>query len=514
MRERVTYVQKGFLDFNPKNIDITQTSLAITGLDAIKEQQITFSQPEIPADIWRVLRNCHELHIRWSSAQPHDLVAPFVSRVAPGLHVSFTPLEGRSGKRICSLLKETFDPKLKCDSVEEAFTSPQPLSGRFASGASKQYYYFLHSLRDLSLYIQRTICGGDGIPCRIRATDLERAQSFDLDYDALSQSLVLKALWTKPNGDDDRWHETHYIGKSPTDTLEIGILTNEDPTDPEELKYSGFLTQIGKATKPSSTLFSFPSRHHPLPPTPPLSFRTTFDTPTGLHPTLHLTFLTPPSPPNPSCKLHAYFTLPSYIFIDRYPFSDPLFLSTHNLKALHSLTGATDLEAPDWTVSEWGSAALLELATPPETSSTSSKRNYQVSIPLHLRYLTPLNASHVLTPIPYPSIFYACPSDNSGTKFASSPFDRVNLGYDDLFGTNTLFYHVPPTTEQRSVEYLSVPVLDLQDAKWVEFGTLVAVLAGTVWILGVLGWGILRGSGKVDGSGKAKAKKGGLKKRE
>jgi hypothetical protein len=138
-------------------------------------------------------------------------------------------------------------------------------------------------------------------------------------------------------------------------------------------------------------------------------------------------------------------------------------------------------------VPTWGSAALLEVALPEE-----EEKKFEVSLPLHLRYLTPLNASHVLTPVPYPALFFACPSENSGSKFAAAPFDRTNLGYDGLFGSNTLFYHVPPLAGERSVVTLTVPVLDLRAAKWVEMGTVAAVVLGTLWILAVLARGVWR----------------------
>src|ERR1700760_3366349 len=157
MRERITYVlQKGEPSFNPDQIETTKTSLAITNIKAIKEHHIAFSSPEIPPEIWRVLRNCHELHIRWTSPRSFNLVAPYTSRLSPGLHVSFTPLQGRSAKRLCSFLKETFGQRLKCDSVESAFTTPPVLSSRFASTASRQYFYYLPTLSDLSLFIQKT----------------------------------------------------------------------------------------------------------------------------------------------------------------------------------------------------------------------------------------------------------------------------------------------------------------------------------------------------------------------
>ncbi len=46
--------------------------------------------------LWRVLKQCHELHIRWISSTPYASIAPFVSRASPGLHVFFTPQRNRS----------------------------------------------------------------------------------------------------------------------------------------------------------------------------------------------------------------------------------------------------------------------------------------------------------------------------------------------------------------------------------------------------------------------------------
>lgn len=203
--------------------------------------------------------------------------------------------------------------------------------------------------------------------------------------------------------------------------------------------------------------------------------------------------------------------------MDQYPFTDQLFLQTHNIRALHALSGATDLEAPEWVVPTWGSAALLELAAPPPpTTQQANSQPFRVTLPLHLRYLTPLNASLVLTPVPYPALFFACPAVNSGAKFAASPFDRVNLGYDGMLGSNTLFYHVPPAEGVRAVEMLTVPVLDLRAARWVEMGTVATVMLGTVWLLLVLARGAWRGGvGKSKSEAAAKTtatKKGGRKK--
>lgn len=222
----------------------------------------------------------------------------------------------------------------------------------------------------------------------------------------------------------------------------------------------------------------------------------------GLHPTLQLSFPTAHlTPPSESCALHAYLTLPSTIFIDRYQLSDPLFLASQNLTFLRVLSGETDLEAPVWVIKRWGSAALFELAQPPEPASDSGAAEkglaeWTASIPLHLRYLSPLNSSTFLIGtsdqreigVPWPTVFWACEAEE-GLKMGTNPFDRVNLGYDGLFGPKTMFYHVPPASvgSGRLMEPLRVPVADAAKTRNVSIGTAAAVFLGFMWICWQLG---------------------------
>jgi hypothetical protein len=100
------------------------------------------------------------------------------------------------------------------------------------------------------------ICGEDQYPCRLRAHDLQWADYLDIDYDAVSHAFVLRAFWSQSRADDAKWYETHLKGIKSSDTLEVGVLMNEISEEEEELRYSGFLTQVGRDKKPST---------HPLP---------------------------------------------------------------------------------------------------------------------------------------------------------------------------------------------------------------------------------------------------------
>lgn len=248
-------------------------------------------------------------------------------------------------------------------------------------------------------------------------------------------------------------------------------------------------------------------RHYPLPSSPKLTYTTAFSHPTGLHPTLHISFPTPLTAPNPTCKLHTHLTLPSYLFIDKYQFSDALFLSSHHLRSLRSIAGATDLEAPDWVVPQWGSAALFELAVP-KTSEEMAKAEWNASIPLHLRYLPAAQRSHTRVPVPWPVVFWACRAEE-GTKMAVNPFDRLHLGYEGLFGPKTRFMHVPPAEggngTGRLVEWIDVPVLDMRKAAWVETGTVVTVIVAFLVLCWAL-FGPIRSGNKDMGRGKNASK--------
>jgi hypothetical protein len=198
----------------------------------------------------------------------------------------------------------------------------------------------------------------------------------------------------------------------------------------------------------------------------------------------------PPAPPDATCALHTYLTLPSSIFGDKYQLSttDPLFLDSHNLVALRAVAGETDLEAPDWFVSHWGSNWLLELATPAE--SEKSPEDWNVTIPLHLRYLRPSESGYRSASVPWPVVFWACTAED-GTKMGVNPFDRVNLGWEGLFGTRTMFYQLHPSSD-RLVEEVEVPVLRLDgegffQSKIIELGTVIVIGLGSLWVLWKLG---------------------------
>ncbi|KAE8347877.1 protein pbn1 [Aspergillus arachidicola] len=519
MRRRITFVQRPETPFSLDQAVLTSDALALHGIDGAREERATFSVDELPEELSEVLKQCHQLHVRWASERRYDAVAPFSSRVSPGLHVFYTPVEGSSEenklKSLCALLKRTFDYGLKCKSAEETFITPPILSTRFASTAAFQYHSLLPSLNNLVAYIENKICSLSDEQCLRYAASIRSADSVDINYDSISHSLTVLGYWSQ--SPENGWTDEIRKHAAGTDQVEVGLLGTETATEPEDIKMGGLLAVVGKDDQLSMlssgllsafgvaygygtddswaepTLFSFPSRHQPLP--EDATYSISFTSPTGLHPTMTISIPPsslnpPPAPPDATCALHTYLTLPSTIFGDKYQLSttDPLFLDSHNLVALHAVAGETDLEAPDWFVSRWGSNWLLELATPSESDQVPEEWN--VTIPLHLRYLRPSESGYRSAPVPWPVVFWACTAED-GTKMGVNPFDRVNLGWEGLFGTRTMFYQLHPSSD-RLVEELEVPVLQLDDkgffqSKAIELGTMIVIGLGSLWVLWKLG---------------------------
>lgn len=264
-------------------------------------------------------------------------------------------------------------------------------------------------------------------------------------------------------------------------------MTSDYPPHLEahEQGVTGLLTVLGEDSKPAPTLFSFPSRHKTATGS---SFSSNFLRPSGLHPTMQLQ-MSSNKPPmeGASCSMHTYLTLPRVIFADKYQLQDDLFLSSKNLSSLRYISKPVDLEAPDYAMKLWGSSVLLELQ-PPESEE---EEQWTAEIPLHLRYLSPAEHAYKKINVPWPTVFWACRADD-GTKFPNSPFDRVNLGYDGLFGPRTIFWHVEPKPAAGENLYhkLQVPVLDLAQSPLIGGGTTAVVLLGFLFVV----WKLLTAS--------------------
>ncbi|ODA82605.1 hypothetical protein RJ55_01112 [Drechmeria coniospora] len=466
MRERVTFVQGPGADFDPTALSIKDSGLQGPNLEASRQDRLTFELDELPQGLAGLLKGYRELHLKWTSPLNYDTVDPFSSRTSPGLHVFCTPSTraAHDPEQLCLLLRTL--GVLDCTSPE-AFTKSQ---------ADPQSLYFFQQLEDLSALVsdsdKHRLCPKTDSLCQKRLRALSTAATVDLSYGVASGTLKISAFWPLK----ERAVDVSRLSKQRT---EVGIFAKDAPPniEPHELGVSGLLAVLGEQTEPSPALFSYPSRHRRS----DASFSSQFLTPAGLHPTLQLRISSNKPPvPDAECALHAYFTFPKFIFADRYQYEDKLFLASKNLTASRYASLPVDLEAPAYTTNTWGSTVLLELAPPVSYEGSA----WTAEMPLHLRYLEPSASGYVPIEVPYPAVFWACDS-GTDADFSTNPFDRMQLGYDELFDSQAMFWHLTPQPESgnRIMSPMAVPVLKTAGEDWVGIGTALAVGLGFAWVL-------------------------------
>ena len=135
------------------------------------------------------------------------------------------------------------------EDAQDTFSTPPILSGRFSHSASRQFHANVPTIKNLVNYISRVICEPTADRCKSEAGELLDADYLDIDWDSISHTLVLKAFWSKSHMQGGVWREKHNLPQG-EHALEVGVLVNEKADEEEELKYSGFLTQVGKDDKP------------------------------------------------------------------------------------------------------------------------------------------------------------------------------------------------------------------------------------------------------------------------
>ncbi|KAK3369152.1 PIG-X [Lasiosphaeria ovina] len=471
MRERITFVQKLGDSIDPSTLKVTDGVLSGPEVQAVLEDRLTIALDELPTELHTLLKSVHELHVRWVSPVAYEAVSPLLSRLPPGMHLFFTPARGDAdaSDNLCPALAHVFGD-IACSTPADSFTPLQ--NDRFSHSSAFQYFQPLESLSHFIAYAQDQLCPPSDALCAARLNSLVLASLLDLSYDTISHTLKITALWPYQK---QAVHATSW----PKLRTEVGVLSGEIPPnlEPHEVGLAGLLTVLGQDTKPSATMFAVPSRHRDA----ESKFSARFLEPTGTHPTLQVQLDSNKPPSGGSyCSAHAYFTLPKSIFADKYQLADDLFLASKNLTALRYISQPVDLEAPEYVMKQWGSAVLLELSPP----KSEKPQPWTAEVPLHLRYLAPSPGGYKNIQVPYPAVFWACTAEE-GTKFPTNPFERVNLGYDGLFGPRTVFWHVDPrpvSGNNRITNTVKVPVLDLDKADWVNAVTAITVLVGFAWV--------------------------------
>lgn len=183
--------------------------------------------------------------------------------------------------------------------------------------ATSQYYTYLDSIEyfvqkilpELKLETLSLLMHG--------YQDGEGLSYLDIDYDTISRAVVLNFGWADaPSGKG--WNEG--IIRHPKDsTVEIGVLSHEPNSDPEDIQFGGFLVVLGDDDHPSKPLHPIlpsdnlkqfktnihararpiPNPHTALP--PPATLHLHQRLPQTSPPNLHHLLLAPDRPtPNPN----------------------------------------------------------------------------------------------------------------------------------------------------------------------------------------------------------------------
>ncbi|RSM17992.1 Protein PBN1 [Fusarium ambrosium] len=467
MRERVTFVHKDH-NLDPAALDIQEAGLSGPQIETVRQDKLTIPFDELPGELTDLFKDYDSVHIRWASPLKLETLDPFASRISPGLHIYYTPASSTSHdhSRLCTWLQR-FGP-LDC-SKPEAFTEFKQ-----DSTSTSPDFSFYQAVEDLDSFIatsSQEFCSAVDTACNARLRSLNTASSLDLSYEATTKSLIAYATWPLRS-------QPVAVPASSGRRVEVGIFINDNSQpnmEKHELGVAGVLSVLGEQKKPSPAMFTFPSRHRQS----SSVFGSKFLSPTGLHPTLQLSFSSSRAPDSEGeCAPYAFLTLPKTVFADRYQLDDNLFLASKNLTSLRYTTLPVDLEAPAYTTDTWGSSILLELAPPgPEKDEP-----WNAEVPLHLRYLEPSASGQVDIEVPYPAVFWAC---SSGAETLENPFDRLHVGYDKLFSRDTVFWHMAPQPESgsRLMNPVTVPVLKEEGADWITSGTTAAVALGFIWVL-------------------------------
>jgi len=98
MRQRVTFVQKPSHSIDPGLVKVVDGTLTGPSLVAVREDRLTFALDELPRELQSILKESHELHIRWSSPTAYEAVSPLLSRLPPGLHLFYTPRDASAAE--------------------------------------------------------------------------------------------------------------------------------------------------------------------------------------------------------------------------------------------------------------------------------------------------------------------------------------------------------------------------------------------------------------------------------
>lgn len=249
----------------------------------------------------------------------------------------------------------------------------------------------------------------------------ELARADVIEFDVLPRNQIqLRALWAQ-SFHENGWHLniTSYEGSR----IEIGVFERGSGEDKDEHALEGVRMVLGEHDDFEPTMFTFPHRHHVL---KSGLIKTELHPANGSHPVM-LTHLPSSSVKGlvdrtidyETCQLHALYTLPKEVFVDKYQLTQFAQFKSGGIKEVRGIWGETDLEDPAYKTPAWGSLLLIDV--PKSTKATT------LELPLHLRYMEPvIGGGKTEVDLLPPELFWACENTVEG-RFPSQSFANKKI---------------------------------------------------------------------------------------
>ncbi|KAK9476687.1 PIG-X [Lipomyces japonicus] len=503
IRQRHTFlVHQKFRD-TPDSLRISRENVKLLEVPATRHDRISLDFRHLYEQDKDILGQIVNIRIEIVSADNYGHVSPFDRKVAWGSHIYVVPTKTTNWNKLCQWIHSVINPEIPCVGEETFITLP--------------YAHYLYSTntstatliaRAANAYSEQPELQNLAFP-----STTPEYLSLSLDKKTsdpkLRDVLVAEFYWSVGN-----WTSTFVPSERAHDhQVEVGLLGKLNDDENGELTFGGIIAVVGENGQWVPTLFDFSPRHRSL--AHPAVIDSHFRLPYGLHPK-HVTTikgdLTPPrSDPivfadeeiagefanghveyeKVDCKLYAYYTLPNFIFVDKYQISDLADAKAGGVNRVVGIWGETDLEIPVWIVDKWGSSMLLELVDPLPPASSGLPQTLELEIPMHSRYEVPgWNQSVVKHDMPWPNVFWAC-SGAIESELSLNPFDSKALGHERFFSEGTTFHYLTPnlsisrpgTGQQPNLKTtLDIPVVPLETYKYVQPWTVAVIVLGCLWI--------------------------------
>lgn len=104
------------------------------------------------------------------------------------------------------------------------------------------------------MYIEKKLCVPNTVECKSRSRYIQTAESLDIDYDASSGELLVKAYQGRSSTPAVGWSTRESALEN--GRTEIGLLATQDATEKDHLKLGGYLVVL-REEKKLSIIFTY-----------------------------------------------------------------------------------------------------------------------------------------------------------------------------------------------------------------------------------------------------------------